>query len=201
MRKFLAMIAAVAALTFTACNGSSQQAGDGTQSEIANFEDLKALLTEKLAAGDATAVEEVLQKVQVYVQDLISGEKMEEAKKYVEQLKQFISENKATIQNVTGNSATVNGFLEKVEAMPTDALDAFTSAATGLQDAAAGAVEDAQDAVEGAVEDAQQAVEGAVEDAQKAAEDAANQAVDDAKAKVAEGIDNAADATKKKLGL
>ena len=197
MKKIFVLVAAVAAMTFVSCGNTSNnnEGVDSTlveviEDESADFEGMKAGLLEQLQAGDASAFQEKLAQVQAYIQELINGGKLEVAQQYAQQLKQFISDNKETIEQLTGNNETISGLIEKIEALPTDALDALKGAASDMEDAAKGAVDDVKDAAA-----------DVAKNAKDAATDAANNAVDQAKDKAAGAIDDAAEAAKKKLGL
>lgn len=197
MKKVFLLLAAVAAMTFVSC-GNTTNNNDGIDStavEIvedpsADFEAVKTSLLEQLQAGDASAFQEKLAQAQAYIQELINSGKLDVAKEYAAKLQQFIADNKESIQQMTGDNETINGLIEKIQAMPTDALDALKGVATDAEDAAQGAVDNVKDAATGAAKDAKEAIDQAATDA-----------VDQVKDKTAGAIDDAAEAAKKKLGL
>ena len=188
MKKIFYAIVAVAAITFSACNGTAK-GGDDTDSVAADSVVAEApeadadatitALSSALAANDAEQTQSLLQKVQEYIAKLQADGKLEEAKVYIAKLQQFISENEDRIAQFTAGNETLNSVVSGVKAIPVDAA------------ALAG---DAKDAVVGAANDAANAA------AQKAT-DAANNAVENGKKEAGKAIDNAAGAAKNALGL
>ena len=125
MKKIYAIVAAVAALSFTACGNKTQntaecdstcneacicdpcecdpcQCGDECGKECCELTEFcgKAL-TEAIEAKDATTFQQKVEEAKAFIAKLIEEGKTEEAAKYTEQLKQFIAENKAKIEEFT----------------------------------------------------------------------------------------------------
>ena len=195
MKKIFYAIVAVAAITFSACNGTAK-GGDDTDSVAADpvvaeapEADADATITalsSALAANDAEQTQSLLQKAQEYIAKLQADGKLEEAKVYIAKLQQFISENEDRIAQFTAGNETLNSVVSGVKAIPVDAA------------ALAG---DAKDAVVGAANDAANAANDAANAAAQKATDAANNAVESGKKEAGKAIDNAAGAAKNALGL
>ena len=179
MKKIFYAIVAVAAITFSACNGTAK-GGDDTDSVAADSVVAEApeadadatitALSSALAANDAEQTQSLLQKAQ----------------EYIAKLQQFISENEDRIAQFTAGNETLNSVVSGVKAIPVDAA------------ALAG---DAKDAVVGAANDAATAANDAANAAAQKATDAANNAVESGKKEAGKAIDNVAGAAKNALGL
>jgi hypothetical protein len=195
MKKIFFAIVAVAAISFSACNGTAQ-GGDNTDSIAtdsvvaeapeANVDAIISSLSTAVADNDAEATQTFLQKAQAYIAKLQEEGKLEEAKVYIAKLQQFISENEEKITQLTAGNETLNNIVSAVKALPVDAA------------ALAG---DAKDADVGAANDAANAATNAANDAANAANDAANKAVESGKKEAGKAIDNAAGAAKNALGI
>ena len=196
MKKIFYAIVAVAAITFSACNGTAKGGAETdsiaadsaavAQVPEANVDAIIASLSTAVADNDAEATQTFLQKAQAYIAKLQEEGKLEEAKVYIAKLQQFISENEETITQLTAGNETLNNIVSAVKALPVDAA------------ALAG---DAKDAVVGAANDAANAATNAANDAANAANDAANKAVESGKKEAGKAIDNAAGAAKNALGI
>ena len=195
MKKIFFAIVAVAAISFSACNGTAK-GGEETDSinadsvvaeaPEANVDAIISSLSTAVADNDAEATQTFLQKAQAYIAKLQEEGKLEEAKVYIAKLQQFISENEEKITQLTAGNETLNNIVSAVKALPVDAA------------ALAG---DAKDAVVGAANDAANAATNAANDAANAANDAANKAVESGKKEAGKAIDNAAGAAKNALGI
>ena len=195
MKKIFYVIVAIAAITFSACNGTAK-GGEETDSinadsvvaeaPEANVDAIIASLSTAVADNDAEATQTFLQKAQAYIAKLQEEGKLEEAKVYIAKLQQFISENEEKITQLTAGNETLNNIVSAVKALPVDAA------------ALAG---DAKDAVVGAANDAANAATNAANNAANAANDAANKAVESGKKEAGKAIDNAAGAAKNALGI
>ena len=184
MKKIFYAIMAVAAITFSACNGTAQ-GGDNTDSIAADSvvaeapeADVDATITAlsaALADNDAEQTQTLLEKAQAYIAKLQADGKLAEASAYIAKLQQFISENEEKIAQFTAGNETLNNIVSAVKAIPVDAA------------ALAG--------------DAKDAVVGAATDAANAVTDAGNNAVESGKKEIGKGIDNAAGAAKNALGI
>jgi hypothetical protein len=196
MKKIFYAIVAVAAITFSACNGTAKGGAETdsiaadsaavAQVPEANVDAIIASLSTAVADNDAEATQTFLQKAQAYIAKLQEEGKLEEAKVYIAKLQQFISENEEKITQLTAGNETLNNIVSAVKALPVDAA------------ALAG---DAKDAVVGAANDAANAATNAANDAANAANDAANKAVESGKKEAGKAIDNAAGAAKNALGI
>ena len=196
MKKIFYVIVAVAAITFSACNGTAKGGAETdsiaadsaavAQVPEANVDAIIASLSTAVADNDAEATQTFLQKAQAYIAKLQEEGKLEEAKVYIAKLQQFISENEEKITQLTAGNETLNNIVSAVKALPVDAA------------ALAG---DAKDAVVGAANDAANAATNAANNAANAANDAANKAVESGKKEAGKAIDNAAGAAKNALGI
>lgn len=195
MKKIFYAIVAVAAITFSACNGTAK-GGEETDSinadsvvaeaPEANVDAIISSLSTAVADNDAEATQTFLQKAQAYIAKLQEEGKLEEAKVYIAKLQQFISENEEKITQLTAGNETLGNIVSAVKAIPVDAA------------ALAG---DAKDAVVGAATDAANAATDAANSAANAATNAANSAVESGKKEAGKAIDNAAGAAKNALGI
>lgn len=196
MKKILFAIMAVAAITFTACNGTAKGgaetdsiAAEPTTEVTTNVEDADATvsaLSAAVAASDAEQTQTLLQKAQEYIAKLQAEGKIEEAKAYLAKIQQFIADNEEKIAEYTAGNEALANIVSAVKAIPVDA---------------AAVAEGAQTAVEGAAADAAQKANEAANAAAQKANDAANAAADKAKEDAGKAIDKAAADVKGKLGL
>ena len=180
MKKIFYVIVAIAAITFSACNGTAKGGAETDSIAVddsavptppeANVDATISALSKAVADDDAEATQSLLAKAQAYIA----------------KLQQFISENEEKIAQFTAGNETLNNIVSAVKALPVDAA------------ALAG---DAKDAVVGAANDAANAATNAANDAANAANDAANKAVESGKKEAGKAIDNAAGAAKNALGI
>ena len=195
MKKIFFAIVAVAAISFSACNGTAK-GGEETDSinadsvvaeaPEANVDAIIASLSTAVADNDAEATQTFLQKAQAYIAKLQEEGKLEEAKVYIAKLQQFISENEEKITQLTAGNETLGNIVSAVKAIPVDV---------------ANVAEGAKDAVVGAANDAANAANDAANAAAQKATDAANNAVESGKKEAGKAIDNAAGAAKSALGI
>jgi hypothetical protein len=195
MKKIFFAIVAVAAITFSACNGTAK-GGEETDSinadsvvaeaPEANVDAIISSLSTAVADNDAEATQTFLQKAQAYIAKLQEEGKLEEAKVYIAKLQQFISENEEKITQLTAGNETLGNIVSAVKAIPVDV---------------ANVAEGAKDAVVGAANDAANAANDAANAAAQKATDAANNAVESGKKEAGKAIDNAAGAAKSALGI
>lgn len=193
MKKIFYAIVAVAAITFSACNGTAKGgaetdsiAADTTVIAEEPAEVSISALSAALEEGDATETQSLLQKAQDYIAKLQAEGKMEEAKAYIAKLQQFIAENEETIAEFAAGNETFTNVVSAVKAIPVDAAVVAEGAKTAVEGAAANAAQKANEAANNA--------------AQKANE-AANSAVEAGKQEAGKAIDKAAADVKGKLGL
>ena len=195
MKKIFFAIVAVAAISFSACNGTAK-GGEETDSinadsvvaeaPEANVDAIISSLSTAVADNDAEATQTCLQKAQAYIAKLQEEGKLEEAKVYIAKLQQFISENEEKITQLTAGNETLGNIVSAVKAIPVDV---------------ANVAEGAKDAVVGAANDAANAANDAANAAAQKATDAANNAVESGKKEAGKAIDNAAGAAKSALGI
>ena len=195
MKKIFFAIVAVAAISFSACNGTAK-GGEETDSinadsvvaeaPEANVDAIISSLSTAVADNDAEATQTFLQKAQAYIAKLQEEGKLEEAKVYIAKLQQFISENEEKITQLTAGNETLGNIVSAVKAIPVDV---------------ANVAEGAKDAVVGAANDAANAANDAANAAAQKATDAANNAVESGKKEAGKAIDKAASDVKGKLGL
>ena len=195
MKKIFFAIVAVAAISFSACNGTAK-GGEETDSinadsvvaeaPEANVDAIISSLSTAVADNDAEATQTFLQKAQAYIAKLQADGKLEEAKAYIAKLQQFISENEEKIAQFTAGNETLGNIVSAVKAIPVDV---------------ANVAEGAKDAVVGAANDAANAANDAANAAAQKATDAANNAVESGKKEAGKAIDNAAGAAKSALGI
>ena len=184
MKKIFYAIVAVAAITFSACNGTAK-GGEETDSinadsvvaeaPEANVDAIISSLSTAVADNDAEATQTFLQKAQAYIAKLQEEGKLEEAKVYIAKLQQFISENEEKITQLTAGNETLGNIVSAVKAIPVDVANVAEGAKSAVVDAA--------------------------NDAKNAATDAANNAVESGKKEAGKAIDNAAGAAKNALGI
>lgn len=202
MKKLFALAAFAAAMIFSACTGN-KTVEENLDFEKASPEAVVSALTEKLQAGDATAITTAFESVQTQLNQLLEGTDVEKVTAYANKIKAFIEENAETLKSFNIDVTPLTNLFDQVKALPGNAECAAEDAACAAQAEVEGAVDDAVDAVEGAVNDAVDAAKGAVNDAVDAGKRAANDAVDagkaavdDAKAKTNDAIQKTADKLK-----
>ncbi|MBR5653514.1 MAG: hypothetical protein IKX22_05485 [Prevotella sp.] len=208
MKKLFFVAIAAVGLCFASCKdkATNEPAAAPADSVEAVVEDPAADLQKALEANDSSAFQKIITTVTEKFDALknLDGDALNKAKEYIAKAQAFLKENAEKITAFVGGNSVISGLLDKVNAIPAEAI-ALPEAATG---AAADAVEGAKDAAEGAVEGAAAAAAEKVEGAVDAAKDAAGKAVDAAKEagakaaeKVGEAADKAVDGAKKALGL
>lgn len=219
MKKIFAIVAALAALTFTACGNKTQNTAecDSTCNEKCACDPCECdpcdcsevtcckeegqfcakEFNEALETSDVTLIEKKFEDAKAYIASLIEQGKTEEAAKYAEQLKAFIAENKEKIDYAGGGNVALADLVESVAALPTNVADLATSLGVQAKDAAV----ETKDAVEGAAAAAVAAGQQKVEEGKAAAEQKANEAVETGKQKAGQAIDDAANEVKRGLGL
>lgn len=193
MKKIFFAIVAVAAITFTACDGTAKGGSDNdsiatdttavVEEPGANADATISALSAALESSDAEQAQSLLQKAQEYIAQLQAEGKLEEAKAYIAKIQEFIANNEEKISSLTAGNETISNLVSAVKAIPVDATEAANAAVESAKDAAA------------------DAANAAVESAKDAAADAANTAKETAKEKAGAAVDNAASAVKGKLGL
>ncbi len=211
MKKLFFVAIAAVGLCFASCKdkATTDQPAATQDSVEAVVEDPAADLQKALEANDSSAFQKIITAVTEKFESLknLDGDALNKAKEYIAKAQTFLSENAEKITAFVGGNSVITGLLDKVKAIPADALaipTATEGAVEGAKDAAEGAVEGAKGAVEGAAAAAADKVEGAVDAAKEAgakAVDAAKDAGAKAAEKVGEAVDKGVDAAKKALGI
>ena len=222
MKKILFVVMAVVAIGFTACGNKAQQgetvdsaaivdslAGEAAQGIIDQ-------LNTQIEAGDTSLLMKTLNAAKEKIAELLKSNP-EVAKEYVAKVQTYLKDNAEKVKAVAGENAAVtaavsaltetdpetivNGILQTVGQVATDAKEAAEGAAA----AQAGTIKDAAqqqvDAVKGAAQQQVDAAKQAAAAAQEAAKKQAEDAKAAAKKSASDAVDNAAAAAKSKLGL
>ena len=191
MKKLFTM-AAIAAMSLTACTNKANTAEESLDFEEATPEAVVSSLAEKVQSGDATAITEAVETVQAELQEIVENGDVEKAAAYASQIKAFVEQNASKLQELNVNTLTLSDIINAVQALP-------AAAESTAQDAAAAVESDAVAAKDAAVEAAKSQADAAAVDAGKAqvnqavqnAQNKANEAVQDAQNKANEAVQNA----------
>lgn len=194
MKKILLFVAVAASLSFASCSSADKAANESADSFKSKIEN----------CTNPDSLKVYVDQAKEYAQKLISEGKVDEAKKYLNDIQPTVEKYAPSL---AGTLSTVKNLVDKVPASAESATDAATdslkSAASDAVNAAGDAVNAAGDAVN-AAGDAVNAKANEVKDAaaQKADEvkQGAKDAVDNAKQKGADAIQGAADKAKEALG-
>lgn len=229
MKKIFFAMAALTAMTFTACGNKTAQGDDNDSipadsvvlEEEGVAEATEAATTAITALADQLKVEDTasltykIEEIKTYVQNLIQNGKLEAAKVYVEKVQNFISDNEEKLSALNIDGTPVKDLLSKVTALA-DAPELLNNAADAAvsagKEAVEGAVEDAKTKANDAVEAAKAKAQEKVDAAKAEASAKANEAVESAKSKAYEAgkkagedakkaLNDAANEAKKNLGL
>ena len=191
MKKLFAMAAFAAAMCFSACTGS-QTSEEALDFEKATPEAVVNALSEKVQAGDATAITAAITTVQEQLNKLAGEGNAEKLAEYATKIQAFVEENAEALKNLNIDVTPLSAVFEQVKALPGNAEDAASDAI----DEATGAVEGAVDDAVGAAQDAAQAAVDAAQEAADKAVEAGQAAVEEGKAKANDAIQKAADQIK-----
>ncbi len=191
MKKLFTM-AAIAAMSLTACTNKANTAEESLDFEEATPEAVVSSLAEKVQSGDATAITEAVETVQAELQEIVENGDVEKAAAYASQIKAFVEQNASKLQELNVNTLTLSDIINTVQALP-------AAAESTAQDAAAAVESDAVAAKDAAVEAAKSQADAAVEagkaqvnQAVQNAQDKANEAVQNAQNKANEAVQGAA---------
>ncbi len=184
--KKLFMMAAIAAMSLTACTNKANTAEESLDFEEATPEAVVSSLAEKVQTGDATAITEAVETVQTELQKIVENGDVEKAAAYASQIKAFVEQNAAKLQELNVNTLTLNDIINAVQALP-------AAAQSTAEDAAAAVESDAVAAKDAAVEAAKAQADAAVE----AGKAKVNETVEEGKAKANEAVQDAADKANK----
>ncbi len=168
MKKLATLFVASAVVAFasTSCGTKSAQAESTS--------DLKTKI-ENCTNPDSLKV--YVAEAQAYAQKLVKEGKVEEAKKYLEQIEPAV---KSKIPALAGTFDAVNGALDKVEASASDKADA-KDAASAAVDSVGSAASQAADAVSQKASEVKDAAAEKVQEAKEATADAAQKGADKVK--------------------
>ncbi len=200
MKKIFMFAIAAVAISFASCgNKTNNEAGaadsaavavEGAQTEAQNvIEQLK----EKIEAKDASAIQNILTKVQEYVKA-----NPETAKEYLTKVQEFVKENAEKIKAAVGDNAIVNGL---VTTLTTTSADDVVNKFVEIGTDAKAVIDDTQKAIENAPQEMKDAANKAVEDTKTKLNEKANEQVDKAKDATNKAIDKGVSDVKGKLGL
>jgi len=155
----------------------------------------------KLEAKDSKGLTEIVESAKQKIDELVSEGKVEEAKAYASQVKQFIDNNAETIKQVTNGDATISSIVSAISSLPTNAENAVDAAGDAVKADAENAVQSAKDAAENKANEVKDAAKQTVDNAKAAAKQKANEEVDKAVNKANEEVNKAANKALNKLGL
>ncbi|GFI12780.1 hypothetical protein IMSAGC008_00305 [Muribaculaceae bacterium] len=169
MKKLATLFVASAVVAFasTSCGTKSAQAESTS--------DLKTKI-ENCTNPDSLKV--YVAEAQAYAQKLVKEGKVEEAKKYLEQIEPAV---KSKIPALAGTFDAVNGALDKVEASASDKAEDAKDAASAAVDSVGSAASQAADAVSQKASEVKDAAAEKVQEAKEATADAAQKGADKVK--------------------
>ncbi len=201
MKKIFAFAAIAAAMSLTACSGST---GKGTAEEdsltVENIIEegaepaaVVSAVAEKVQAGDATAAQDAVEALQEELKEIVESGDAEKAAAYASQVKAFVEENAQKLGELNISTLTLNDLINAAKALPTTAAETAEAAADAVK-------ADAEAAKDAAVEAAQAQANAAAEEAQAKANAAAEEAKAKANAAVEDAANKANDAINKAAG-
>lgn len=177
MKKLFLFAVAAIGLCMVSCN--QKKSVETTQTENvdsvgAAIADPAAEMQAAIEANDTSAFQKIIATVTEKfegLKDLADSDAIKTAKEYVAKAQAFLKENADKIKGFVGGNATISGLLDKVNAIPADALSLGEDAKEAVEGAAAEKVEGAKKAVEETVDNAKKAGEKAVEGVKGAVND------------------------------
>ena len=181
MKKFLLPAALVAVLALGSCSGKGSATGD----TVADFKSKIENCT------NTDSIQAYVGQAQQYVQKLVDEGKIDEAKKYLEQIEPVVKEK---APKFAGAFEAVKSFVDKVPSAGEDALDKAKDAAAVAGDSIGSAVENVKEAAAEKVSD----VKDAVSDKAGEVKDAVSQKASDVKDAVSDKAGEVKDAVSKK---
>lgn len=191
MKKLFIMAMAAVAIGFTSCGNKAQNAALADENtEISTVaEAAKGVvdkLKEQIEAGDSKAIGEAIQTAVEKLAELVAKGDTEAAKKYQEQIKNFIDENADKIKEVTGGDEAVSKLIDSFVNVPVKIEDAVNAAGESIKDGAEQAVEDAKDAAKEKIDEAKEKAADAAEEKIGEAKEKASKAAEDLLNKIKE---------------
>lgn len=191
MKKLFIMAMAAVAISFTSCGNKAQNAAQADENtEISTVaEAAKGVvdkLKEQIEAGDSKAIGKAIQTAVEKLAELVAKGDTEAAKKYQEQIKNFIDENADKIKEVTGGDEAVSKLIDSFVNVPVKIEDAVNAAGESIKDGAEQAVEDAKDAAKEKIDEAKEKAADAAEEKIGEAKEKASKAAEDLLNKIKE---------------
>lgn len=138
MKKLLIMASALA-LTLASCGNKQANTSANADSALENVEaatnetttlseeskttveQLTATLQKAISAGDAQSTISTLANLQTIYKNLVEQGKLEEAKAYGTAIKQFMTDNKESLQTLVDGNSTVSSLVSGIANLPTSA--------------------------------------------------------------------------------
>ena len=204
MKKIFMFAFAAVAITFASCGNktnANQEAADSAavavEASKTEAQNVIEQLKEKIASKDASAIQDILTKVQEYVKA-----NPETAKEYLTKVQEFVKENAESIKAAVGDNAVVNTIVTTLTTTsPEEVVNKFVGDAAQVGADAKELVDGAKTAVENAPEAAKEAANKAVEDTKAKVNEKANEQVNKGKEAANKAIDKGVSDVKNKLGL
>lgn len=191
---FFAAIAV--ALTLASCGNQTKSASQVVDSDsvatavdtaataVKSAQDVISLLNTQLTEKNGKDLTQTLTDLKAKYAELVKSGNLEEAKKYAETVKQFVTEHTDQIKSVVGDNATVNTLITGIKNLPTDVAATADDAVNAAKAGAADAAKTVDAAKEAAKTKANETVESAKETAKQKAGEAASKAAGDAMKKL-----------------
>lgn len=172
-----------------------------TLEETDSVTDIQTVLTDKLQDNDAVQMSSAIEQAVQEAQKALESGNQETAQKYASQIKAFVDANATKLKELDVNTVTVDGLLEAVKNLPTNAEQTAQNGKAAVKSDAAAAKQVASEVTEKVQADVKSATGKAVEDAKGKASEKVDEVVNKANEKADEVIQNAATKAKKNLGL
>ena len=163
MKKIFFAIVTIAAITFSACNGTAQ---GGSETDSISAEAVQATeaateaineLSTAIESASAEDTKTILTQAKEYITKLQQEGKIEEAKAYLVKVQQYIKDNEEKINEFAKDNEAVSSIVSAIKAIPADALNAADAIAEDAETAA----EDLKEAGSEALEEAEEAAKAA----------------------------------------
>ncbi len=170
----LATVVAAGALLMASCTSKAEKSEKDLAAKIEN-------------CTNTDSIKVYVDQAKAYAQKLVSEGKVDEAKKYLEQIEPVV---KAKAPQLAGALSTAETALDKVKEAAGDAADNVKAAGDSAAVAAGEAVDKAKDAASTAVENAKDEAAAKVSDAAQKASDKVSDAAQQAKDKASEKVND-----------
>lgn len=210
MKKIFSLAVLAALIGLSSCGGRTS--ADTTEEDSLKIDTVAVLdepvaptvlnkLTEVVQSGDAAKIGTLVDQVVEHIQDLVADGKISIAAEYAGKVQEFIEVNKEKLQDLNINTATITELVNKVMALPAEAVETADASASTIKADAEAVKQAVKEAAKQKADEVKAAADQKVDEAKtkanKKMEDAANKAAEN----IDEAIDNAAAAAKKNLGL